>query len=419
MTELASGRAEWARYWYVALAAALGYSASGLNVFGIGPFIAPLHREFDWSRTQIMSGATIVSVVVGLAGVPMGWLIDRWGSRPIGLLGVLAVGSTVGLLGTATGTTANWLALWTLAAFCAPMVQANIWTSAVVTRFDAARGMALGVTLCGTALATFALPLLATWLIENFGWRHAFLGMGALWVSAVFPVLFLFFRGARDVPRGRQIAQAVDPAPLAGLSLAHALRSATFYKLTLASALFVTAIYGATVHMVPILTDGGVPPLSAAGAASLVGIFSLVGRLSTGAILDRFPARIVGAVTFLIPIPGCALLVSHGFGIAGDMAATAMIGFTLGAETDSITYLVTRHFGLRHFGLIQGALLSAMSVGGALGPLAAAATFDHFGSYAPFLEASSAAMLLSAILIASIGKPPERPAIAAITFSVG
>lgn len=394
-----SGRTEWANYWYLPIVAALGYSAAGLHVYGIGPLMEPLHREFGWTRAQTLSGSAMVSFVVALASVPMGVLIDRLGPRRIGLIGLVLIGAAVALLGTATGTMTNWLTLWAIVAICSIPVQATVWTSAVVSRFDATRGMALAVTLCGASIGAFVFPLLSTWLAENFRWREAFAGLGVIWALSLLPLVFLFFRGAQDRTRKAQVQSRPASDMLPGMTLAEAVRRPAFYRLLLATGFFTFSIFGCVVNFVPILTDTGAAKMTAASAASLVGIFSLVGRLSTGAILDRFPAHLVGAVCFLIPIPGCALLLSDVIGVGGYFVAAAMFGLTLGAEIDVIAYLATRHFGLKNFGAIQGALLCATALGAALGPLGAGATFDRFGSYAHFLMATIVLMFISALII--------------------
>ena len=394
-----SGRTEWANHWYLPLVAALGYSVAGLHVYGIGPLMGSLHQEFGWTRAQTLSGSAIVSLVVALASVPMGVLIDRLGPRRIGLIGVLLLGTAVALLSTATGTMTNWLALWAVVAIASIPAQSTVWTTAVVSRFDAARGLALAVTLCGASIGAFAFPLLSTWLVETFDWRKAFVGLGGIWALVLLPPVFLFFRGAQDRARDERVRSRVAADALPGLTLAEAVRMPAFYRLLLATGFFTFSIFGCVVNFVPILTDSGAAPMTAASAASLIGVFSLVGRLSTGAILDRFPAHLVGAVCFLIPIPACALLLTDTSGIGSYFAAAALFGLTLGAEVDVIAYLATRHFGLKNFGAIQGALLCATALGAASGPLGAGATFDRYESYGPFLASTIVLMFISAIVI--------------------
>jgi MFS family permease len=92
----------------------------------------------------------------------------------------------------------------------------------------------------------------------------------------------------------------------------------------------------------------------------------------------------------------------------GQAVAAAFIGLTLGAEVDVIVYLTTRHFGLKSFGGLYGGLLTALSIGTATGPLAAAAVFDAYGSYAPFLWLTIAFMVASSTALLSLPKPTER-----------
>ena len=266
----------------------------------------------------------------------------------------------------------------------------------------------MAVTLCGSSIGAFALPLLSTWLVQTFDWRQAFAGLGGIWALVLLPLIFLFFRGAQDRAREVQVRSEAAAGALPGLTLAEALRSSAFYRLLFATGFFTFSIFGCVVNFVPILTGSGAAPMTAASAASLIGVFSIIGRLSTGAILDRFPAHLVGAVCFLIPIPGCALLLTDIAGVGGYFIAAALFGLTLGAEIDVIAYLATRHFGLRNFGAIQGGLLCATAVGAAFGPIGAGATFDRYGSYALFLAATTVLMLVSAIIIGTGSGAPKR-----------
>lgn len=403
---------EWRGYWYLPLVAALGYATSVIHVYSIGPFIEPLQAEFGWGRAQISLGLTIASFVSAVFCIPLGMLVDRIGPRRIGLVGVLLMAGAYALLGTATGSKANWALLWTLIAVGTVGVQATVWTSAVTSRFERSRGLALAITLSGASLSAALFPVLATWLIGKYGWRFGFNGLAGLWIAVVFPFLFLLFRGAQD----RRAATAAVPEParlLSGLTLAEGLRSPTLYKLLMAAGLFSFTAVGTLVHFVPILTGAGVPRLEAAGIASLIGLFSIIGRLGTGFLLDRFRAQHVGAVAFMLPVLGLGLLLTDGANPAYQMMAAASIGLTLGAEVDVIAYLAAKYFGLKNFGALYGAMVMALSLGTSFGPLSAGAIYDRYGSYAPFMTLDIALMLISALALLSLGAPPPQLAPAA------
>jgi len=401
---------EWRGYWYLPFVAALGYATSVIHVYSIGPFIAPLQQEFEWSRAQIAFGISIASFISALFCIPVGILVDRIGPRRIGLIGVLMMTAMFALLGTATGDKWNWALLWIAIALGTLWVQATVWTSAVTSRFEKSRGLALAITLSGASISAAVFPVLAAWLIGAHGWRSAFAAMGGIWAVLVFPFLFLFFRGAKDQGRKAPVAAPVAARVLTGLSMAEGLRSPTLYKLLMAASLFSFTTIGAVVHFVPILTDSGAEPLAAAGIASLIGIFSIIGRLGTGLLLDRFPAQNVGAVAFLLPIIGCVLLLTSGSNPLFQAVAAASFGLTVGAEVDVIAYLAAKYFGLKNFGGLYGALVMALSLGTSFGPLTAGAVFDRYGSYAPFLLLTTLLLAVSALALFSLGPAPLRAA---------
>lgn len=403
--------AEWRRYGTVPLAAGLGYSMGVIHVYSLGAFIGPLQDEFGWSRAQASVGLTIVGMAAAVAALPIGLMVDRLGPRRVGLIGATLMAGAFALLGTATGTMGNWILLWSVLAFACFWVQTTVWTSAVASRFETSRGLAFAVTLSGGSLAAAVFPPLATLLIGEWGWRAALFGLGGLWGGLVLVVVLLFFRGAQDdrkqAPAPHTVAPtAVATADLPGVTLAEGLRSATFYKLLVAAGLFAFTTLGIVVHLVPILRDAGAEPLAAAGTAALVGIFSIVGRLGVGLLLDRFPGRVVGACAYLVPILGCAALLIDGSSPLSQTVAAALFGLTLGAEVDVIAYLASRYFGLRNFGGLFGGLVAALSLGTAFGPLAAGATSDHFGGYTNFLILTMVLMGLSSMALASLKPPP-------------
>lgn len=287
----------------------------------------------------------------------------------------------------------------------------------MASRFESSRGLAFAVTLSGGSLAAAVFPPLATALIGVWGWRGAFVGLGVMWGGLVLLAVALFFRGAQDArdearspapaPAAVDIAAAAPPMDLPGVTLRDGLRSITFYQLLLAAGLFAFTTLGVVVHLVPILRDAGAEPLAAAGTASLVGVFSIVGRLGVGLLLDRFSGRLVGACAYLVPIVGSALLLFDGADPVSQTLAAALFGLTLGAEVDVIAYLASRYFGLRNFGGLFGGLVAALSLGTAFGPLASGATSDHFGSYAPFLVLTMVLMGVSSLALALLRPAPD------------
>ncbi|MCJ2178575.1 MFS transporter [Novosphingobium album (ex Hu et al. 2023)] len=401
-----TAREEWRAHAMVPVAAGLGYATSVIHIYGIGPYFGPVAEQFGWSRTEVTFGLTIATLVQAVGGVFIGLAVDRFGPRRFGVAGLLLLGAAFALLGTASGSLLQWYLLWALIALAALPVQASVWTSAVASLFHVSRGMAFAVTLCGASIAAGVFPLMGTYAIARLGWRMAFSAHAGAWLLLAFPLIFLFFRGRYD--RGRKGAEAdakATAADLPGASLREALRSTIYHRLFIASLLFTFTIIAIVVHFTAILGDRGADPLTAAAIASFVGWFSLAGRLGTGVLLDRLPASLVGAAVFMLPVAGCLLLLLGGSSFAAMIVASALIGLTLGAEIDVVVYLLTRHFGLKNFGGLYGGVLAALSIGTAIGPLAAAQIFDRTGSYEGFLWLALAFMTGSSL---AIGTLPRR-----------
>src|SRR5262249_48639084 len=135
------------------------------------------------------------------------------------------------------------------------------------------------------------------------------------------------------------------------------------------------SLNGCLIHFVPLLTDRGMSNQSAALAASLLGGATLLGRVGTGFLLDRFFAIKVAVCFFLVAALGILMLWA---GVAGALSfvAAVLLGVGIGAEGDIMPYIVGRYFGLVAFGEIFSYVLAIYTLGAVFGPLLMGAGFD-------------------------------------------
>jgi MFS family permease len=392
---------EWRQYPMLPIAAMFGYSVSVIHIYGINPYIIPVTTEFGWTREQFTWAFTLAILFQAVMAVPLGILVDRLGSRKLGLAGIIMVCLAFATLSTATKDLSRWYLIWGLITIVALPVQATVWTSAVASRFNASRGLALAVTLCGASIAQFAMPPLAATLIGEFGWRTAFLYHGLIWLALVLPFVFFAFRGARDVANGK----AEPVAELDGMHFWDGLRSTIYLRLLIASLFFTFTVVALNFQFMPLLSDRGLSLAKAAGLASLIGLASIFGRLSIGWLIDRYRASYIGGAVFLLPVLAVALLLT-GDGAGWTPALVAiLLGFTLGAEVDVLVYLTTRFFGLKNFGALYGGLLGALSIGTALGPLIASRIFDQTKSYDQFFLLALGLLVIASLSLFTLPKP--------------
>jgi MFS family permease len=164
------------------------------------------------------------------------------------------------------------------------------------------------------------------------------------------------------------------------------------------------------VFIAPMLVEKAFAAKAAAGIAGLMGAAAIVGRLSTGLLLDRFPARIVGAASMTLPAMACFIYLYAPLNWPLAALIAVLFGLAMGAEGDVVAYLASRHFGLRNFGTIFGFMAGAVGAGGGAGPFTIGLLHDHFGNYGQVAMVLCVAMLATALLIGTLGRHPEAVA---------
>ena len=405
----ASAYDEWRRSWTLVLAASIGFSFHSVMAVATGVFMDPLGQEFGWNRAQQSSGVSIASGVAMVLSPFFGALIDRWGTRRLAIPGLALTSISVASFALTNGSMTQWFALWTIYALVALAVKSTVWTAAVASVFSASRGLAIGVTLGGTALAQIIIPPLANWLIADFGWRGAFFWLGTGWGSIALVLSVLFLYDAHD--QRRQLREAgADPgiaAPvLSGLSIGEAWRDAALWRIAISTFVIMVVTFALVVHQFPLLVEAGISRENAAFLASLTGVAGVAGKLVTGWLLDRYRANLVGGLTLSSAAIAFALLLEPLRTPTLIVVAMVIIGYASGTKLQICGYLTTRYGGMRNFGKIFGTMASIIALGTGLGPVLGGFVYDLDGSYAPFLVAGMAGSLLSGLLILGLGRYP-------------
>jgi len=401
---LNEARLEWKRHRTLVAASMFGFSTSALHLYSGGLLMAPLEEQFGWSRSMITSGLLLISIV-GVIGAPfIGRIIDRVGPRRIALPGMALYLCAFAMVGLNQGSAWQWYGSMALLASGSLLLKPTVWALAVTTVFTKARGLALAITQTGTSVTGVVVPLLVAALLSAFGWRGAYIGLAAIWLVIVFPFVFWKFRTSLDRAPASQPARASPPSP--GRSSREEMRSPVFFKLVSISLLMVLVTTALLFHLVPMLTEMGVSRTTAAQMATLIGITSIVGRLTGGLLLDHFPATLVGAVIFLLPAMASVLLLWAVPSMTVCITAVVMIGLALGAEIDVLSYMASRHFSLGNFGLLFGTMAGFMSLGSGLGPTIGGVIHDRFGDYEYLLAGTIPLVLMSVILCVTTGNKP-------------
>lgn len=298
--------------------------------------------------------------------------------------------------------------LWVAYAVLSVGVNSTVWAAAISGVFTTGRGLALGFTLSGAALAQVIAPPLTQWLIEAYGWRMAFVILGLGWGAPGLIFCFFFLYDAHDHRKqSARRGDAVASIPLQGMTLKEATRSVPLLRVGVATLIMMVLTIAVIVHQVPILTETGISRQQAAFLASLTGIAGIVGKLVSGYLMDRMDAGLVSSLTMGIAALAFVMLLVPGISLGAMILAMIVLGYSNGCKYQICAYQTSRYAGMRNFGKIFGVMSCLVALGAGLGPYLAGVVYDYFGSYRPLLMVGVPASLLSGVLLFRLGPYPN------------
>lgn len=399
--------------WWVVFGSTLGLLVDNgvITLFTFGLFLKPIAEQFGWDRGTVAAAITI-SQFIGAFFTPfVGKMVDRWGVRRVTLPFICAFALTTAAVAL---TPASPIVFFLLYAACglAGAGQAPLnYAKAISAWFEERRGLALGIAMSGVGLGVALVPQLARVLINAFGWRGGYVGLGIFTFVVAFPSVAFFVRepGESLGHEGKQAGtarRAGEPMPESpGMTVREAVRGALrfrFWFILTAVFLVAMAVNGSITHIVPLLTDRGMSMALATSVLSVTGLALIGGRLISGYLLDRFFAPYVSACFFLLPLAGVVLLGTDAGGVV-PFLGTICLGLGLGSEIDIMAFLVSRYFGLRKFGELYGYVLGVFVLGAGLGPSVMGVCYDVTGSYNFALAGFGLALLAATLLISRLG----------------
>jgi predicted MFS family arabinose efflux permease len=402
-----AGDGEFRKSWSVAAASsvAFGLGLSGLPFYTMGVFIDPLAHAFGWTAADVQSGLLVMLWGAVVLSPCAGWAVDRFGPRPVASVSVFLFGLSFMSLSLGNGDLLLFRLRWILIASAGAGTLPLVWGKVIALRFERSRGLALGLVLAGSGVTGFVAPPLAQALIDHFGWRAAYAGLGALPLLLALPLVVILLPAS---PGGGQDGEFRAPgADLAGSTLGHALASPRFWLIAIAIAVVAAAAAGCISNLVNILSSHGQTRGTAVWIASLVGLFVVAGRAASGVLLDRYWAPGIAAAFLAAPAAGCLLLVFESHSLGWAALAAILIGLAAGAEFDLLAYLLAAYFGLRRYGVIYGAASAAFGFAAGAAPIVFAAAFDRTGSYDVALLGAAAAFAVGGSSLLFLGACPK------------
>jgi MFS family permease len=286
-----------------------------------------------------------------------------------------------------------------MAGVAGAMPNTLVFSRVLATWFDRTRGLWIGFTGgVGIGGGCIVFPIVAATLLERYGWRTGFLAVGVIVGVVGFPILYLFLRDA-PVPHETASVEAVPPD---GLTWAEAMRTPRFWMIFSVIPIgggCMTAIFST---VVPLLTDRGVPMVTAINVIQFFSFTTLIVQTLSGWLVDRSSTPKVVAPLFLIAASGLWMLL-HVHTTVLLLLSGSLIGVGAGVEYSIMLFLLSRYFGLKSFGSIAGTAFGGTLLFGAVAPICLNTAFDLTGRYDVAIYAIIGILIYSSLAVLTFG----------------
>jgi len=391
---------------FVAQAVAIGCTISGYSLF-----IESIEAEFGATRAQANTGISILLFVGSGIGPFLGRAIDRGPARAIMLTGVVLTALGLALLSRASSLLQCALVIAGMIgighAMFGPLPSMTILANWFIVR----RGTAIGVAATGTTMAGFLVPPITVFLIEHYTWRGALLAYAAGSAAIALPAIWMCM-----VKRPEEVGQFPDGQPTAeavaaessegGDSAPPVLRQAAFWLLAAIFGFIASASIVLVSNLVPYASDLGIARERAAYILSCFAIFTSVGKVLFGLLVDRIDKRAALWLALGLQAAGWLLLLSQpNFELF--LVAAAIFGLGTGSLMPVQGAMLGAVFGRAIFGRVMGLMGPIMLIPLVVSPPLIGHLYDTTGSYTLPLTLFLACFAISATLLLFLRIPRE------------
>ncbi len=370
-----------------------------------GLFLIPISKDLGLTRSQASLGALICTLGSAAVTPLFGRMLDRVGPVRVALLSLFGLAAGYFAMAFFSASLPTYLLCSLLIALLGSGSTSLSFSRIVLDVFVKRRGLALGFMLTGTGAGALLLPPLVMPVIQQSGWRTAYLYLGVFVLCATLVISLVM------LPLGSWLREAASVARKPAASVASRAMNASIWKnsrfLLIGGMFFALGLASVSllIHFVPLLIGEGMPAATAATIAGSIGLASIGGRIIMGYLLDRFAAERLTLLVITVAA-ACALLLIVDASQTALLAALG-IGLIMGAESDLMSFFMIRYFAPAEYGSAYGGVFAVYLIGGSIGPAAMSLLFDLTGGYTIPLCAVLLCLAVSLAVVLKLRPPAD------------
>ena len=394
--------------WWIVLSASLQNGLGGsIHWQGFTVLFIPISQTFGISSAQTSLLFALARAENGLMGPFTGWLMDKFGPRPLAIGGTAMAGIGYIMLSRVENYT-QFLLIYVI------VISIGATTSFMQTAFVVLnnwfikqRGLVMSINSASFRLGSAILVPTFSYIVYAWGWEKAVLLLGIFLLVFITP-LGIFYRKSPESmglqPDGETQELNDETLPnreITGYTWKEAIKTSAFWFLTIATALRIS-IHGAIfVHMIPILVWKGISPESAAWYVGLLALTGVPVILIVGKLSDKFGRPKMLALCYSASALSLLLVNLSDNSIYLLLSLLLLVGSEAGSGLN--WSLVGDLFGRKNYGVIRGLLGPFYNAALVITPVSAGYIYDKTNSYEIVLYIGSIIFILSSLVFLFVG----------------
>jgi len=373
-----------------------------------GQFLTPMSMAYGWGREVFSLALAIQNLLWGVGQPFAGAIADRFGTIRVLCAGAILYALGLALMAYSQTPGLLHLSAGVLIGFGLSGCSFNLVIGAFGKLVpENMRGVAFGAGTAAGSFGQFLFSPLARALIDQFSWQSALL------IFALMMLLILPLSVALATPRAESSGA---PGSAANQSVTQALTEAFGHRsyVLLVLGFFTCGFQLAftTVHLPAYLVDRGMSAEVGAWTIGLIGLFNIIGSLTSGWLISRVPKRYILSIIYFARALSIAAFIMLPVSTLSCLIFGAVTGLLWLSTVPPTSALVAVMFGTRWLAMLFGFAFFSHQVGGFLGVLLGGIAFEKTGSYDIVWWLSVLFGVLSAVInLPIVEKPVVRAAL--------
>ncbi len=391
------------RWWRVVGALLMNLSLGSLYAWSI--FIAPLEKEFGWTRADTSWIFTIAVFVFGTSFVIAGRLQDKLGPFKISVIGSIFL--ALGFILASFTTTLPWI----LFSFGVVMGFGNGFGYAtpipVLSKwFPDRRGLAVGLAVAGYGGGSAILAFIGPPMLTGLGWRGTFLWLGIGFLIATMvgasllrnPPVGWKPEGWAPAPAAKAVATTYDYPP------SEMVKTPQFPLMWIGYCLSAAAGLMTISQLIPYAKTVGLTAAAAVFTLVITAVGNAGGRIFSGWLSDAIGR--LQTLRLMIVVSAVSMVILPNVANIGMVYVMLfVVYYCYGTLLSVFPSTTADFFGTKNLGVNYGWVFTAWGVAGIVGPVIAGYMFRTYQNYTAAFYTAGALAAISFVAMMMAKKP--------------